>query len=463
MPLARSFYNIDQRGVMMDPLGLENLRNHIELELGKEIIQIEQIVKRPCVSQKGLNDPAGAFNLSAPPQVMKVLLDLGLKLPKKRGTGKESTDEETLQVVFAESGHPILKSILRVRELNKILGTYVNCRLSNNIFYTSYVVAGTVSGRRSSRKNWAGLGANAQNQPKHSDLGKLFRACIIARPGKIFLSCDQIQAEDWIVCGIITFVSGRRSGLDELLNNIDRHRRLATFIFAKPWDECGKDTLFRYLAKKTRHAGNYGMQANKMAAVMATEGFSITKSQCEYFLHKFHEAEPDIQGVFQKYVEAEIGKTRELSTPIGRKRYFLGCRPFGDNGSIFRDAYSYIPQSTVGDNTGLAILHCESTTPGLVVMDIHDAIVLEVDDNVEAVHQGVRLLTNAFDRELPFPNGLKIKIPIEFELGYDMKGMAKCDDLSVTGLAGILNGLSRFQNRQNLSTSGVPQPSLQHP
>lgn len=434
MPLAHAFYDIDGRGVMVEPSRLGELRTHITTCLKTETTEMERTLGRPVVSQKGPNDPQNAFNLAAPGQVIRVLKDLGLKLPKKRGTGKESSDEETLQLVFAESAHPILKGILRVRELNKVLGTYVNCRLSNNILYASYVVAGTVSGRRSSRKNWAGLGTNHQNQPKHSDLGKRFRACIVSRPGKIFVSCDQMQAEDWVVCGIITDQSGRRTGLDDLMTGISRHRKLATFIFAKPWDECGKDTLYYYLGKKTRHAGNYGMRENKMAAVLATEGFAITKDQCAFFLQKFHEADPDVEGVFQKYVETEIGRARELSTPIGRKRYFLGCRPYGDNSSIFRDAYSYIPQSTVGDNTGLAILFCEDKAPGLVVMDTHDAVTLEVDDDFDSVLRSAQLLTNAFDRELPFPNGLKIKIPVEHEIGYDMKEMKKVPNEKLAAL-----------------------------
>lgn len=467
MRLAHKFHFIEKRGVLTDKVGMDTLRDYIDKRLDKECADITAKIGKPVATDKtsaavkaielGVLD---VINLNSPPQVLDMLKARGLKMKRKRDTGKETTAEAQLQQIFAETGDDVIKGVLAVRELSKMRGTYVNAKLADNVLYCSYVVTGTVTGRRSSRKNFLGLGTNHQNQPKHSDLAKKFRECLIARPGKIFVYADQAQAEDYMVQGIIADVSGDRRGLDELESGVDRHRKLASFIFAKPAEECGKDTPERFLGKKTRHAGHYGMQGPKMSLALAQEGFSIPSEMCDYFLTKFHEAEPSIRNVFQKWIEQQLITKRMLRTPLGRERYFLGLRPYSNNSDIFRDAYSWIPQSTVGDNTGLAILWLEDNSPGLVIMDTHDAATLEVDDNDTTILNAVALLQKAFDREIVFPNGLRIKIPVEIEIGYDMKGMKKCADCNEIGLLPILATLRQQQKVRSSIIGGVlPQSS----
>jgi DNA polymerase I-like protein with 3'-5' exonuclease and polymerase domains len=289
-------------------------------------------------------------------------------------------------------------------------------------------------------------------------LGKRFRYCVIARPGKIFLSCDQSQAEDWVVSAIIADMCGDTKGLDELRLGIDRHKRLATQIFQKTEAECGKGTMFRFMGKKTRHAGNYGMKEGMMSSSLAKEGFSLPVKFCATLLERFHNYEPEIRNTFHRYVEDTIRKTRTLRTPVGREFYFFGLRPDSDNSKIFKEGYAYIPQSTVGDNTGLSVLHCERECPGLVVMDTHDAVTLEIDDNEEAIIQGIELLKASFDRTFTFPRGVQIKIPIEFTLGYDLKNEMEltCQGDVKTGLRNILNTLRQPQSPPSVITSGVP-------
>ena len=471
MPLARVMHSVEQRGVLMDAVGLAELSTYI----GAELIKACTNIARTTNTAVGWNKPsaaalgASAVNLQSPKQVIEFLKSLGLKVPKSRKSGKETSGEDALNTLFAESGNPALKEILRVRELGKIKGTYVNASLLNNVLYCSYVVPGTVGGRRSSRVNFLGYGTNHQNQPKHSDLGRRFRRCIVARPGKIFVSCDQVQAEDWIVNGIIADVAGYSKGLEELKAGVDRHTKLASFIFAKPESECGKDanhndTPFRFMGKKTRHAFNYKMQGRRMSAELAKEGYSVDRQTCEAMLQRVRMYDPAVEDVFQRYVEAELTTKRMLRTPIGRERYFLNLRSYGDNSKTFRNAYSYIPQSTVGDNTGLAILHCERARPELVVMDVHDAVVLEVDDSVDSILSTIHLLTKSFDRTLEFPvSGLKINIPVEHEIGYSLGAMRKCGNLNADGLKAILAGLKTPPSPPNSIIFGQRQPLSQQP
>jgi hypothetical protein len=320
-------------------------------------------------------------------------------------------------------------------------------------------VGGTVSGRRSSRGWPLGFGYNGQNIPKHSQLGKKFRRCLVARPGKIMLSCDQMSAEDWIVQGIIADVSTDESGINELKSGIDRHCKLAMFVFGLPETDCNKTAersgkIFRYVGKRTRHAGHYGMRGNKLSAVLAKEGFQVPSHMCDFLLDRFHTAEPNIRGVFQHFVERSVTDARKLSNLFGRERDFFGFCPWRDNSEVFREAYSYIPQGTVGDNTGEALLICEKYG-NFVVLESHDALTLEIDDNVDSVFFGVQLLKKAFRRTLRFRHGYELEIPVEFELGYNFKDTVACGNLSKIGLMNTLTTLQQLQSPQEPTISGA--------
>ena len=459
--LASHMFNIERRGVAVDPSRLQSLRKFIESELDSTCGRISTLIGKPANVPRKPTDKLAAdvFNINSPQQVITILKSRGLKIPKNRMSGKETTGEEHLNELFAETGDKLLKEILDVRELVKIKGTYVDCITPDNTLYCVYIVGGTVGGRRSSRANPLGFGTNHQNQPKHSKLGRKFRQCIVARSGKILIQCDQMAAEDWIINGIIADESGDKRGLDELRSGIDRHQRLASFIFGQPLDQCSRTapTIFRYVGKRTRYAGSYGMGGNKFAAVLAKEGYSLPKEHCNFLLQKFHEYDPGIKGVFQPYIERQLGQTRTLRDLFGRERQFFGLNPYRDNSKIFREAYSYIPQSTIGDNNGAAVNFIEDRFPGYIVMEVHDAIVIEVNDTLEDFIFGVRLLQRSYDRILTFPHGLKIQIPIEIEVGYDLKDMFTCDSLAVAGLKSTFNTLQQHRSHQSSSISGAQQ------
>lgn len=279
----------------------------------------------------------------------------------------------------------------------------------------------------------------------------------------IFINCDQEQAEDWVVQGIIADVSGHREGLEELLARVDRHKKLAAFIFSLPEDKCGKGTPQRFLGKKTRHAANYDMREETFSLALAKEGYTVPVKHCAHLLQQFHIFDPHIRGVYHKWIQEQIRNTRMLKTPHGRERYFLSARPYSDNHKVFLDAYACVPQGTVGDNTGLAVLYMEKHLPGYVVLEDHDAIKLEVPDNDDKILEAMLALQKAFDIELTFPNGLKLKIPIEIEIGYNLEDLTKCDNLTRTGLQPILTMLREQRKaQQNTIIGAQPPPSVPH-
>lgn len=470
MPLARAFYRINQRGVAVDVGKLSALKASVNQQLRSRCAGISAILGGrsvvPMAPDKSKLAPQ-VLNLASPLQILDQLKALGMKPPKKkRGDGKwtESSDEESLNELYAENGHPFLKELLRVRELSKLLGTYINVELANDTLYGSYFVTGTVSGRRSCRENYLGLGSNLQNQPKHTDLADAYRECLTARPDKIFVKCDQVSAEDWIVCGLIAdqgHTPDRYTGLNELKAGMDRHAKLASFIFGKPVDQCGKDTPERFMGKKVRHAGNYDMEAFRFSCEMAKEGHVVTEKFCAWLLDKFHTANPGIKRVFHAYVREELGTRRMLTTPFGFTRQFFSLRDYGDNSKVMKEGYAQIPQGTVGTNTGFAILWLEYNHPGHVVLDDHDAVTLEVPDTLDSIVDATAWLQQAFDRVIRFPNGLELTIPIELELGYNLAHMktVKCDSLNRDGLKAIYNGLNKRPKVPSTTIPGQRQVS----
>ena len=435
MPLAQVLHQIEKRGLLVDTTRLDELKTHVQIRLLEECTEIVKLIGRRVVPQQPENKKLidkNVWYLSSNADIKSILRATGLRIPMTRATrnapARETTDEASLNVLFGETGNTVLKHILEVRELSKLKGTYLDALLYQDTLYCTYVAIGTVSGRRSSRANFLGLGCNGQNIPKHSALGKAYRQCLVARPGKIFVACDQKGAEDWIVQAIIVDNGGSSRGLDELRAGINRHIKRAAFLFGKPESEVGKSSgdppgIYYDLGKRTGHGNNYGMRGNRMSETLAKYGVAVPPTVCDALLEKANQYEPDIRHKFQGYVETTLKATRCLTTPIGRIRQFLGLRPYADNSTVFREAYSYIPQSTVGDNTGLAMVYMEHVEPGLVVADGHDAVYTEVDDTVESVTHTTELLASAFDRTLRFPNGTEVVIPVEYELGYTMGDM----------------------------------------
>jgi hypothetical protein len=397
--------------------------------------------------EKDAADALGAVNLNATQgkyALLSKLRDLGYELPKitkKDQDGnyesEESTAELALQKILSKNqfnypgGDPAIKAVLRIRELGKLSSSYLNALLfargDEHYFLSNYNVAGTLSGRRSSRKHTFRFGNNAQNFPKHSDTSELYRRCLVSRPGHIFLMVDQISAEDWPVCAL----SENYRALQELADTSDlygRHTRLASTIFNIPlasrtvseW----KDSMERYLGKKTRHATNYDMTAPVMSEQLAKEGFSFPVADCERLIQKMGQIDPNVKNVFHKYIRTKISNNRILISPepFLRERQFLGARPNDANNSLFKEAYSWIPQGTVGDNTGFAVLQLESRYPveeRYIVQEGHDSVVQDCPDDTESIFKTLNRTCSAFDRVIKFHNGIEIKIPIEAEIGYD--------------------------------------------
>lgn len=408
-----------------------------------------------------INSTRGRYSL------LNKLKELGYDIPKvtsKKSTGeyetKEGTTELALQKILANNqfgksgGDPAIRAVLKIRELGKLRNSYFNALLyrrgEDAFFLSNYNVAGTLTGRRSSKKHTFGFGNNSQNLPSHSKAASLFRRCLVPRQGNIFLFVDQIQAEDYPVSAL----AGNLQALQELKNGTDRHSKLASIIYKRrvpaKSDPDWNDALYsqdRYVGKKARHASNYGMDAARFSDVLAQEAqLSVSVAMCKQFLADVEIADPSVKGVFHKYIQSCLSNTRMLITPLGRERQFLNMRPHDGNNQVYKEAYAYIPQSVVADNTGFAIMRMhEKGTDKFIVNECHDSLAQDLPADPHLIYQQLLNTEMAFNRTFRFYNGIEIQIPIEAELGLSFDEKVKIKKHTYEGVKEALEKLRDMQ------------------
>lgn len=473
--LQSHYWYIGDRGIRIDMEGIKHGRQLIESLINDNLkIASDQWGCKVFIGKDNAPDKSDktAVNLNATQgdrALLAKLKDLGYHVPKitkKNEEGeyesKYSTGELALQKMLAENqfkhpaGDPAIRSVLKIRELGKLKTGYFNSRfLPRSIekgvvdffFLCTYNCGGTLTGRRSSKRHTFNFGNNAQNFPKHSETAKLFRRCLVPRRGNIFLMVDQQTAEEWPVSAL----SANQLALTELRSGIDRHSKFASAIFNEhipaksdpAWNGKIHD-IKRYLGKKVKHARNYGMKKKRMSESLAQEGYAVSEATCQMLLERAAAVDPSVDTVFHKYIQDCLSNEHMLITPFGRERLFLGCRPNADNNTLFNEAYAYIPQSTVGDNTGFAVCEIErnSLSRGYIVQEGHDSIVQDIPNNLDMLSSSLDWTIRSFDRDIVFHNGIKVNIPVEAEIGYDFEDTVTLKTLDRQGLVTALDKLN---------------------
>ena len=308
---------------------------------------------------------------------------------------------------------------------------------------TSWNLAGTKTFRLSSRKLMGRWGTNLQNP---SD-----RICQIYIPdkGKIFVQVDQAGAEALVVSYLTT-----KGFLRELfINGIKSHCYLALKIFHADWDKDMKWTSgraaallalhpselvahrdwkallgpikehkFRYfISKKTCHASNYGMMENTFRDDVLKESggtVALTNREAGIFLGSYHNIFPEIRWWHSEVVKT-VDKTGMLHNLFGFPREFY-CL-WVDN-KIKRDAIAFVPQSTVGTITNMAVvkLQHEIETDKRrwdILNNKHDSYLVQVPLGEEG--EAIASMSRHMEADLVSPRGERFKMKTEASLGYN--------------------------------------------
>lgn len=359
------------RGIAIDTKAREQMAQEVETK--REALQAE------------LDALAGwPVNVKSNPQMAKLLYDqLGLRAKKfsdKTGLASASKDAIVALAIANPDVRP-LQIIRKIREQRDLAERYLQSNLDEDgRIRCAFDLTGTRTGRLASRESIYGSGANLQNQPP------FIRRMFVADEGKIFVQRDYSQAEAREVA-----YEARCGRLIELFSDPTRdiHRENAAAIFKTPLAEV--TYLQRYLAKRGGFLSNYGGGADRLAEAINEDyeetGIKVTSWQMRHVQDGYFGLYPEIRSVYWRRVEDAIRGSGSLRTPLGRLRTFYGRW----DAKFLREAYSFIPQSTVGDLCRMACANVyydlALARPELgveLLLNVHDSILVQCYEGCEA-------------------------------------------------------------------------------
>jgi len=159
---------------------------------------------------------------------------------------------------------------------------------------------------------------------------------------------------------------------------------------------------------------------------------TITEATAGHALKVFHEKSPNIRGVFHKEVIDCLQKNRILISPVpyGIDAPHGGVRTFferwGDE--LNRQAFSYLPQRAVSDNTKNAALRIRSLIPNIrITLEAHDGLLFCVPKR--QVNNWAPIIIEEMERPIDFSNCSlpreSLSIPCELEIGPNYMDLEK--------------------------------------
>ena len=363
--LAFIYHNIDKKGLLIHPTKLESAKLKIKEELYIICNKLTDIWGfRVYIGAENKGKDETALNINSHEKKLERLKELGYKVPKIRKKDEETHEYEyeesvgvlAMQKLYADNSlwpkdpraGEAVKLLLEAAKIITFDRRYLRARLYKSQFFSNYNVAGSITGRRGSKKNLFGFGGNGQNFPARGRLSDIWKELIIARPGKLFFFVDQVSAEDWPVQAL----AENQVALQEMRQGINRHYRFASYIFGRSIDELKRGRKDRnsllheacemeyYFGKKGRHANNYGMQPNRLNESLAAEGYSIPIDTCKHILKKVDEIDSNVKRIFHRYIQDCAYHNKLIKTPLGRERHVLGLRSGERNNAILNELYA---------------------------------------------------------------------------------------------------------------------------
>ena len=335
-------------------------------------------------SQAAFKAAGHEFNVASPKQLQVVLFD-ELKLPKtkKIKTGY-TTDAESLQWLFAQTKHPVLESLLKIREASK-LQSVVEGLLSevqpDGRIHTHFQQTVAATGRLSS------TAPNLQNIPIRSELGRKIRDGFVA--GKEF---DGIFTADYsqIEMRILAHLAQDQKLLEAFASGEDLHSTVASLVFGVKATEV--DPEMRRQIKAMSYGLAYGLSAFGLA-----QQLDISPGAASSLMEKYYLRFGGIRDYLATVVkQAKIDGYTE--TLMGRRRYLPDLQ--SDNKfkrEIAERAALNAPiQGTAADIIKLAMLRVDraikaSNLKSRMLLQIHDELLFEyVESELEQLIELVR-------------------------------------------------------------------------
>jgi len=253
------------------------------------------------------------FNINSPKQLGVVLFEkmgLSIKNQKKTAGGARSTKESELEKL--RESHPIIDKIMKYRELQKLLSTYIDAIptlvAEDGRLHTTFIQTGATTGRMASQN--PGL----QNIPVKTELGRAIRHAFIAEKGHSLLAIDYSQIE----LRIAAFLSGDEKLIEIFNKGKDIHTAVAAQVFNVAPEKVDKE--MRRQAKVINFGIIYGMGVNALRTNLGTD-----RASAQTFYNEYFKTYSGLAQYLDK-VKADTERMGYTETFFGRRRYFPGIK-----------------------------------------------------------------------------------------------------------------------------------------
>lgn len=384
-PLMHVLSHINATGITLDVSYLAGLSKTMHTELTTLEVKIYKHAGRE-------------FNINSPKQMGDVLFDdlrLKPKNQKKTAGGQRSTKESELDKMRED--HPIITDILRYRELQKLVSTYIDnlppLVSSDGRLRTTFVQTGAATGRMASQN------PNLQNIPIRTEESKAIRQAFIASPGYTIVSIDYSQIE----LRIAAILSQDEKMIEIFTRGEDVHTGVAVRVFGVKPEEVTRE--MRRKAKVINFGILYGMGVN---ALRGNLGEGTTREEAQEFFNAYFNTFTRLA----EYLEETKAYARTngfTETLFGRRRHFPGMQstaPF-IRAQAERMAINAPVQGTAADAMRVAMnrvytyLGNEQKLDDVrILLQVHDELLFEIKDDVlkEEVPKLVTLMEGVLDQ-----------------------------------------------------------------
>lgn len=360
IPLIKVLAAMELEGVALDV----DFYKELEKEFSSQIEEIEAEVYKVAGDK---------VNLRSPKQVGELLFEkLQLPVIRKTKTGY-STDAEVLNELAAMKLNPIPELLLKYREIEKLLSTYVKALPTmvspvTKKIHTHFQPSNAATGRLSSDN------PNLQNIPVRTENGRKLRRGFIPSPGRVLLSADYSQVE----LRLLAHFSQDRNMLEAFKHDRDIHRQTAAEIFDVPLDQVTKE--MRNSAKAINFGLMYGQTSFGLSQTLHISQSEAKKYITNYF-QKFQSVKSFLDGLKEK---AE--QTGYAETLFGRKRLLPDIKSTNRQVKAMaeRVAINSPIQGTAADIIKLAMINIqrileERNLKSRMILQVHDELIFDVE------------------------------------------------------------------------------------
>jgi len=367
LPVSDVLMDVEYKGVQVSKEKLEVLDTYLTTRIDAAVATL-----RKSKSVQALQVSQGEqFNPGSTQQVATLFEDY-LRIPCKKRTAADQycVDGEVLESL---SHVTEAASILRIRRLEKLYGTYCKgireALDENGYIHTNYRAHGTVTGRLTSSDPNLQTIPRKDTAAKVLEDGSLIKSLFVPRQGYCLLQADYSQVE----LRVLACLAKDPMMLEIYRLGKDLHLETAAEVFGLSSEEVS--SAQRTGAKRVNFGIPYGMSLDTLIQVFVKEG--NTEEAAQRFLNGHRQKFSRVWQYMDKQ-ERIVRSQRFQETPFGRRRRYQDITD-----DAVRQAYNYPIQSTASDLTLLSIIRCHklleaSPYTARIVLTVHDSIIFEV-------------------------------------------------------------------------------------